>query len=294
MLKQYRAHIALFIVNLIYGINYTVAKDVMPGYIEPLGFILLRVSGAVTLFWLVGRWFPNEKIQRSDFPRLIICGLFGVALNQMLFFEGLNLTSPINAAIIMTSTPMLVLIMSAIILKERITWLKLLGIAIGAIGAITLITYNSSGGLVLAGDDQHLGNLLVVLNASSYGIYLVLVKPLMNRYQPLTVIKWVFTFGLLFVTPFGWTDFHAISWHTMPPAILWSTTFVVLGTTFLAYLLNTFALKSVNPSVVSIYIYLQPFLATVFALAVGSDQLTPVMMGSGALIFTGVYLVSRR
>ena len=153
--------------------------------------------------------------------------------------------------------------------------IKIIGIILGATGAITLITYNSGGGIQLLGDDQHLGNLLVFLNASSYGIYLVIVKPLMQRYQPLTVIKWVFTFGLLFVTPFGWTDFHAISWTTMPTAILWSTAFVVLGTTFLAYLLNTFALKSVNPSVVSIYIYLQPLLATLFALAVGSDRTVP-------------------
>lgn len=290
--NRYRAHIALFVVNLIYGINYTVAKDVMPTYIEPLGFILIRVTGAVTLFWLVSTLFPKERIARKDYPRLILCGAFGVAANQMLFFEGLNLTTPINAAIIMTSNPVLVLIMSALLIRERITWLKILGILLGATGAIMLIT--GDGGMDLLDNDKHLGNLLVFLNATSYALYLVVVKPLMNSYSPITVIKWVFTFGLLMVAPFGWSQLSHVEWGSMPVEILGAVAFVVLGTTFLAYLLNTYALKTVNPSVVSIYIYLQPALAAIFALAVGSDSLTPIMLASAAMIFTGVYLVSRR
>ncbi|QTN37967.1 EamA family transporter [Cryomorphaceae bacterium] len=292
MPNRYRAHIALFVVNLIYGINYTVAKDVMPTYIEPLGFILIRVTGAVALFWLVSALFPRERIARKDYPRLILCGVFGVAANQMLFFEGLNLTTPINAAIIMTSNPVLVLIMSALLIRERITWVKILGILLGATGAIMLIA--GDGAIDLLDNDKHFGNFLVFLNATSYALYLVVVKPLMNTYSPITVIKWVFTFGLLMVAPFGWNQLSGVEWGTMPPEIYGAVAFVVLGTTFLAYLLNTYALKTVNPSVVSIYIYLQPALAAIFALAVGSDRLTPIMLASAAMIFTGVYLVSRR
>ncbi len=291
--KQYRAHIALFIVNLIYSINYTVAKGVMPAYIEPLGFVLLRVTGAVTLFWLISAGFPKEKIARKDLPRLLLCGLFGVAGNQMLFFEGLNLTTPINAAIIMTGNPVLVLIISALLIGERITSVKILGVILGAAGAIILITGNG-GPVHLLSDEKHLGNLLVFINATSYAIYLVIVKPLMSRYRPLTVIKWVFLFGLLFVTPFGWMKFAAVSWSTMPMNIILAVAFVIFGTTFLAYLLNIYALKTVNPSVVSIYIYFQPVLTTLFALAVGSDQLTPMMVISATMIFAGVYLVSTK
>ena len=265
----------------------------MPDFIEPLGFILLRVTGAVTLFWLVGRLFETDRIEKRHFPRLILCGLFGVAGNQMLFFQGLNLTTPINAAIIMTSNPVLVLIMSALLINERITWVKILGIALGAVGAILLITGDGAA-VDLLDNDKHFGNLLVFLNAASYAVYLVLVKPLMNHYRPITVIKWVFTFGLLFVAPFGWNQASAVNWSSMPAEIYMAVAFVVLGTTFLAYLLNTYALKTVNPSVVSIYIYLQPVLAAFFALAVGSDRLTPLMLICAALIFAGVYLVSKK
>ena len=265
----------------------------MPDFIEPLGFILLRVTGAVTLFWLVGRLFETDRIEKRHFPRLILCGLFGVAGNQMLFFQGLNLTTPINAAIIMTSNPVLVLIMSALLINERITWVKILGIALGAVGAILLITGDGAA-VDFLDNDKHFGNLLVFLNAASYAVYLVLVKPLMNHYRPITVIKWVFTFGLLFVAPFGWKQASAVNWSSMPAEIYMAVAFVVLGTTFLAYLLNTYALKTVNPSVVSIYIYLQPVLAAFFALAVGSDRLTPLMLICAALIFAGVYLVSKK
>lgn len=265
----------------------------MPDYIEPLGFILFRVTGAVILFWIVGRFFDFDKIEKRHFPRLILCGFFGVAGNQMLFFQGLNLTTPINAAIIMTSNPVLVLITSALLIKERITWMKILGITLGAVGAIMLIVGDGDG-FDLLDSDKHFGNLLVFLNAASYAVYLVLVKPLMNHYKPITVIKWVFTFGLIFVAPFGWMQASEVNWSTMPAEIYLAIAFVVLGTTFLAYLLNTYALKTVNPSVVSIYIYLQPVLAAFFALIVGSDRLTPLMLLCAGLIFAGVYLVSKK
>ena len=231
------AHLALFTANLIYGINYTVAKDVMPDYIQPLGFIFLRVSGAIVLFWFCFRFFFYEKVEKKDLLKLAICGLFGVAINQMLFFKGLNLTTPINAAVIMVTNPILVLIMSAVLATEKITKRKLLGIAAGATGAISLITY---GGAVEMNTDHFWGNIMVLINAASYGVYLVLVKPLMKKYKPITVISWVFIFGFIFVIPFGWGEFQAIDWGNMPSHILWSVAFVVLGTTFTAYLLNIY------------------------------------------------------
>jgi len=288
------AHLALFGANLIYGLNYTIAKDVMPTYIEPLGFILLRVSGAALLFWLLLLNRKWEKVAWKDLGRMAILALFGVAANQLLFFSGLNLTTPINAAIIMTSNPILVLIMSAIIIRERLTLLKILGIIIGASGAILLLTVQQKGQVALMDSNYMLGNLLIFLNATSYAIYLVLVKPIMNKYSPVTVIRWVFTFGLIYVTPIGWKQFHAIEWSTMPLPIVGATAYVVIGTTFLAYLLNILAIKKVNPSTVSTYIYLQPLLAAIYAIAIGADTLNTTMIISAALIFTGVYFVAVR
>jgi drug/metabolite transporter (DMT)-like permease len=283
------AHIALFTANLIYGINYTVAKDVMPDYIQPLGFIFLRVSGAVLLFWLCYRLFFYEKVEKKDFMKLAICGLFGVALNQMLFFKGLNLTTPINAAVIMVTNPILVLLMGAILATERITPRKLSGIIIGAAGALSLITYGSA---VELNADHFWGNIMVLVNAASYGVYLVLVKPLMKKYKPITVISWVFLFGFLYVIPFGWGEFQAIEWSSMPFSISWKVAFVVICTTFMAYLLNIYGLKTLNPSTVSTYIYLQPVLASIVAIWAQSDQLDGIKIMAAAVIFLGVYLVS--
>ena len=186
------AHLALFGANLIYGINYTVAKDVMPDFVQPLGFIVMRVCGAVILFWLFYRFFFYEKVQAKDLGRLALCGLFGVAINQMLFFEGLNLTTPINAAVIMVINPILVLVFAGIISTERLTLRKWLGIGLGATGAFMLIT---NGGQLTLNQAHFWGNTLVLINATSYAVYLVLVKSLMkkisthNRYQ-LGVFVW--------------------------------------------------------------------------------------------------------
>ena len=291
MNKIVLAHISLFVANLIYAVNYTFAKDVMPDFIQPSGFILLRVTGAVILFSLFYFLFVNEKVEKKDIIRLAICGIFGVAINQLLFFEGLNLTTPINAAIIMTINPVLVIIMSALILFEKINIRKGIGIALGLMGASTLIL---NGGDVSGNTNFMVGNMFVFINAASYGLYLVLVKPLMQKYHPITVMFYVFGFGLLYVVPFGYTELLAVDWVSFPTIIIWEVLFVLVCTTFIAYLLNSSALKLLNPSTVSIYIYLQPVLATLFAIFRGADALDERKIISAIIIFVGVYLVSVR
>ena len=291
MNKIVLAHLSLLVANLIYAINYTLAKDVMPDYIKPSGFILLRVIGALFLFALSYFLFIKEKIEKKDIIRFAICGLFGVAINQLLFFEGLNLTTPINAAIIMTSNPILVIIMSLLILKEKITLRKGLGIILGIVGASSLIL--NGGGINLSSDAQ-IGNLFIFINATSYGLYLVLVKPLMKKYKPITVMFYVFAFGLLLVFPFGIANLYQVNWNDIPTNIYWEISFVVVCTTFIAYLFNSSALKELSPTTVSIYIYLQPILATLFAILRESDSLDEQKIISTTIIFLGVYLVSVR
>lgn len=290
MSKKLKSHIALFLVALIYGANYTIAKVVLDdGYIQPLGFILMRALSGVVLFSLVHWFFIKEKIERKDIGKLILCGLFGVAVNQMFFFMGLKLTTPINASLIMTTCPIVVLIASAFILKERITPKKILGIIIGAAGAIVLIAYGQE---VQFQKSQTLGDLMILINSTSYGIYLVLVRSLMKKYHPITVIKWVFSIGLIFVFPFGIQQLSEVNWNSFSYNIWIAIAYVLLLTTVLAYLLNAFALKVVQASTASIYIYLQPLLASIIAILVGGDQLVPIKLISGLFIFIGVYLVS--
>lgn len=289
MNRIFLSHIALIIVNLIYALNYTIAKDVMPEYIEPSGFILLRVIGGSILFFLMYFFFVKERVKKKDFFRLMLCGLFGVAINQLFFFEGLNLTTPINAAIIMTISPVLVIITSAIIIKEKIITRKIIGIFLGVIGACVLIL---NSGDISFENDFFTGNILVLINATSYAIYLVLVKTLMKKYNPITVMFFVFVFGLIFVLPFGIDEIQKIDLTSFNEEIYLKIGFVVIGTTFIAYMFNAFALKSLNPSVVSVYIYLQPLFASLIAIALNSDSLSLIKILSAIFIFSAVFLVS--
>ncbi len=263
----------------------------MPNYIKPFGFIFCRVLGALLLFWLFRTFFKAEKIDRKDYLRLFVCGLFGVASNQLMFFYGLNLTSPINASIIMTCNPILVLIFASVLIKERITTQKILGIFLGLAGAVGLILNKNS---VEVTDSNVVGDLFIFLNATSYAIYLVSVKPIMKKYHPLTVIRWVFLFGFLVVIPFGWNQFLEIEWNTFNIGVWGAFIFVVVGTTFLAYLFNMYGLKRLNPSTVSTYIYSQPLIASIVALLLQKDELNLIKIIAALFIFSGVYLVSKK
>lgn len=275
-------------VALIYGANYTIAKGVLSeGYMGPNGFIMLRVCSGALLFTLFHRFFINEKVEKKDLGLIALCGLFGVAINQLCFFNGLKLTSPVNASLIMLTTPILVLIASSIYIKEKITVHKILGILIGAAGATFLILGNNNNP---TNQSNIWGDILILVNASSYAIYLVLVKKLMKKYNPTTIVKWVFLFGVLYVSPFGINDFLETNPSSFPIDIWLSIAFVIFGTTFLNYLLNAKALTIVNPSVVSAYIYLQPLIATLIAIIFSGFKLDKSIVLSGILIALGLYI----
>ncbi|HLP64068.1 DMT family transporter [Flavobacterium sp.] len=291
MSKRNWALLAATLVSIIYGVTFTIAKDVMPKYIEPFGFISLRVGGSVLLFWLVSFFGPKEKISLQDFPRIIAAAFFGVALNMLTFFKGLSYTSPIMGAVLMVTTPMIVLILSSIIMKERMQKRKVLGIALGLAGTITLILYGKS---MVNAPNATLGNLLVFINAISYGFYLIIVKKLMDKYNAFTFVKWIYTFGFLMVLPFGWSEFNAVNWPEIPTDIFWKIGFVVIFSTFLTYLLNLVSMRELKPTTVAVFIYLQPLFATIFAVSLGKDELSWVKLLSAILIFTGVYLVTQK
>ncbi|MES2410126.1 MAG: DMT family transporter [Bacteroidota bacterium] len=291
MSKRTWALIAAMMVSLIYGVSFTVAKDVMPVYIKPYGFILLRVIGATILFWIISFVGPKEKIQLNDFPRIVVAAFFGVALNMLTFFKGLAFTTPISAAVIMVTTPIIVLILSAIIIREKIKLRKILGILLGLFGTGFLILYGKSIGNA---ENASLGNLLVFVNAVSYAFYLIVVKKLMDKYNAFTFVKWIYTFGLLMVLPFGWSEYQEIVWTTIPATILLEIGFVVVFTTFFTYLLNLISMRELKPTTVAVFIYLQPLFATVFAISLGKDELTLVKILSAVLIFSGVYLVTQK
>ena len=285
------AHLAVIGANIIYGINYVVAKGIMPDYFPPRVAIIFRVAGAVAIFWLAGMFFPKVRIPKKDYLRLAVCGFFGIALNQIMFFEGLNLTTPINASIIMVGIPILVLIFAHFILHEGITKNKIVGITLGMGGAVYLILQGAGGSFT---SGTFLGNFFILINASSYALFLVLVKPLMKKYPPLVIMKWIFTFGLIYVIPVSVGLLGKPDYAHIPFSIWMSVAYIVVFTTVVAYFLNNYSLKNISPTVNSAYIYLQPFLATVVALIAGKDILTWNEVIAAIFIFTGVYFVSFR
>lgn len=295
MSQRTLALLALFGVNLLYGINYVVAKGLMPipghgaGVIGASAFILLRVLGAVVLFW-GARLFLPERVEWSDALRLALCAVFGVALNQLMFFHGLMRTSPVHASIILVATPILVLVISGVLIGERIGRGKMLGVALGAAGAVLLILRGTANDRAAS----TLGDVFILINACSFGIYLVMVKPLMSKYSAITVMSWTFLIGTALVLPFGVAGFGEVHWAALTAPQIGAMAFVVVGVTFIAYLLNTWALRHVNPSVVGTFIYLQPVLATAIS-AFGAEGMPhgAVPWISAAMIFAGVHLVSR-
>ena len=290
-----RRSIALSLVSiatLIYGVTFTIAKDVMPFYVKPDAFILLRVLGATVVFWLAGLFVKSQKIEKQDYKKIILASFFGIALNMLCFFKGLSLTSPISASVMMVTSPIMVLIFSSILLNEKIIKRKIIGVFVGLIGAILLIVYGNNGDNT--DTDSTLGNFLVFINAASYGLYLVLVKKLISKYHPITFIKWFYLFGLVLVIPFSFIEFTEISWTSMPTDIYLKVGFVIFFTTCITYLFNLYGLSKLKPTTVGVFIYLQPVIATIFALSMGSDSLSLVKMCASGIIFFGVYLVSKQ
>ena len=288
MSKRNFAIIGATIVSLIYGVTFSIAKDVMPLYIEPYGFIVLRVLGATLLFWVVSLFTPREKIASSDYLRIAAAAFFGVAFNMLTFFKGLSYTSPIISAVLMVTTPILVLIFSAIIVKEKLQLKKVIGIVLGLSGATILILY---GKKLATMPHAMLGNFLVFINAVSYAFYLIIVKKLMDKYNAFTFVKWIYTIGFLMVLPFGWSEIEQVVWNSIPTDIYYKIGFVVLFSTFFTYLLNLLSMRQLSPTTVAVFMYLQPLFATIFAISLGKDSLDAVKIGSALLVFLGVYLV---
>ena len=295
--STWKAHLALFIVNALYGAGHILAKGVMPAFLTPTTFIFFRILGATLLFWIIKAFLPKERIQRKDIGLFMLCALFGVTVNQLFFFHGLSLSSSINSGIIMTTNPILVTIIAYFLLKDKITSTKIIGIVLGATGAILLSLAGNTGK-----GDSSLGDLFLFINAASYAVYLVIAKPLMQRYSPFTVITYVFTFGLFYmlIYPPTYIETLQIDFGAITAAIWLKIGYIVIGVTFFTYLLTMYGLKYVGPSIASAYIYTQPVLvmgfAYLFSLIGLSDDYTNTItfekVGYMAMIFVGVWITA--
>ena len=278
--------------TMIYGLNHTIAKEVMPDHVGAFGFIFIRTAGATILFWFASLFVPFEKINKKDYLKLFITALLGMCLNMLSFFKGLELSTPVNSGIFATTNPIIILCLSYFFLKEKIGVKKFIGITLGFIGALILVLQGTENSL--RAPNVLLGNFLFLLNSIFFSSFIIMVKPLTQKYSTITIMKWLFFMGFFMTLPVTSKEFSEINWSNLPFDAVWRIIFVVLGTTFLTYVLNLFALKKLQASTVGAFAYAQPIIAISFAIITGNDYIS---LGRGLACLTiivGVYLVSQK
>lgn len=287
-----RAHIAVLCTNLFFAVNFSLVKIISPSLVGPYAVNVLRVGISLLLFWLL--WMMGKTaagIRKKDIGRFVFCALTGIFINQTFFIKGLTMTSAIHASLLILVTPILVSIFALWVLKEKFTTAKGSGLLLGIGGSVFLILQKENH---RQAPDYLMGDLLILINAISYSIYFISVKPLMEHYSPLHVIRWVFTIGFLMVLPVGWKEMQAIHWNVFDWKYFIALTAIAVTGTFLAYYFNAYGLQHLGAGITGTYIYTQPVFAVLIAILFLNESFTWQKALSALLIFSGVYLVSFR
>lgn len=262
------------------------------GFIKPFGLNLVRVAVSSILLWILFFIRPTKVvIRKEDIGRFLLCALLGITINQLLFVKGLSLTYSIHASLLMLTTPILITIMAAWLLKEKLNLFKITGLALGIGGAVILISSRENSGNA---NDVLLGDILVILNAIAYTFYFILVKPLMNRYNPVAIIRIIFTIGFFMMLPFCWQEYREINFSTFTPQAWLAISVISFTGTFLAYLFNIYGIKNLGASIAGAYIYSQPLFAAVIAMIFLNEGFTWMKILAAACIFLGVYLTNKK
>ena len=293
-LMKLKGHGSMLGANVMWGLMSPVAKFVMVGgAVTPLVVTDLRITGAMVLFWIASFFQKPERVAPKDLLKLLGASLLAIVFNQGCFIFGVGMTSPVDASIITTSMPLLAMVLAAIYLKEPITGKKVLGIAVGATGALLLILGSHQVSEVKAAGNHYIwGDLLVLLAQLSYALYFVLFKNFVNKYSLITIMKWMFTYAFICALPFSYNDLLHTEWKSLQNTEIGALVFIVVGSTFISYVLIVIGQKNLRPTVAGMYNYVQPLVASIVAVCWGMDTFNFVKIISVALIFGGVYLVT--
>lgn len=293
MNSQLKAHLGLLGTNLFFAINYSAIKYFTSNhYAGPFGINIIRIGVSLVLFWILFLFKqPEKKIDKKDIPAFLLCALTAIALNQMLFIKGLSFTFPIHAALLTLITPILITIIAAKVLREKITFTKMFGLFLGVLGAVLLI---SNRQITAPGENTVLGDSLVILSAFAYTFYFILVKPLMNKYSSIQVIRWIFTIGFLMTLPFSFQEFAHITWNVFSLRDWFILFIIVIPGTFLAYIFNVYGIQKLSASKAGAYIYSQPVFAVAAAMIFLKEDLSLYKSVAAVLIFAGVYLSNKK
>ena len=293
-----KGHCALLAANTMWGLMAPLGKDLLNGsVIPPLSLAALRIVGGALLFWMLTLLtptsvMPKESIDRRDWPRLIIASLLVIAANQALIILGLSYASPVDGAVVCSTTPIFCLLLATLVFRQRMAWMKVAGVALGFAGMLMFV-FGGSADASMHVDNPLLGDSLCLLAQFFGAMYLVFFSDIIQKYSPFTLMKWLFTISAVAMLPFTATDIVSIPWHELTGAMTAELIYVVLCATFLAYLLLPVGQKSVQPTAVAMYNYLQPVVAMVYSLAAGLAIMNGMSVLATALIFIGVWMVSR-
>lgn len=286
--ERLRAHLAIIGANILFALNYSYSKSVI-GVMSPDALILSRIASAAVVFTILGLTVFRQRVAWRDLLLLCLASMLGIGGNQYIFLHGLEFTSPVDASILATLGPVLVLLISAVMGRDRITLLKSIGISVGASGALTVVLY---GGMSGFGSGHLTGNLLIFCSVISYACYLIVVKQLMAKYSPFVIMAWVFGLSAVVMVPFLADDVMAVDWRSLDGGSIGSFVFVIVGATWLAYIFVASSLKKLSPTTASIYSYSQPVIASLLSIARGQDEFSWVKIVAALLVFAGVYIVT--
>ena len=294
-LMKLKGHGSMLGANVMWGLMSPMAKFVMVGgAVTPLVVTDLRITGAMVLFWIASFFQKPERVTPKDLLKLLGASLLAIVFNQGCFIFGVGMTSPVDASIITTSMPLLAMVLAAIYLKEPITGKKVLGIAVGATGALLLILGSHQVSEVKAAGNHYIwGDLLVLLAQLSYALYFVLFKNFVNKYSLITIMKWMFTYAAICFIPFSYRDFSAMTTMSFSATVWMEVGYVVLFGTFFAYILMLVGQKTLRPTVVSMYNYIQPIVGTTVSVFLGMGVFGWTKALAAVLIFVGVYVVTQ-
>lgn len=290
-----KGHAALWIANIVWGLNAPIGKSVLasathPEGVSPFALSVYRMVGAALLFWTVSAFLPRERVAPRDIVLLFFASVFGIQLNQMLFLWGLSLTSPIDTSIIATVVPVLTMVLATVFLREPITWLKAGGVFLGCAGALILILASQHG----TGHTSSVkGDVLCLISAISYATYLTAFRGVIVRYSPVTTMKWMFLFAAVVAVAVYYRPLTEVDYAALTPRTWAGIAYVVVGATFLSYLLVPLAQHYLRPTVVSMYNYVQPVVAVLFTVAIGLDTFGFTKAGAALCVFVGVWLVTK-
>lgn len=290
--KALSGHLSCFAAYAIFGVNIIVCKDLTSGHlISPIAIFTLRSLGAGLMFWILSFFLPCEKVDKSDYLKIFAAAFLGYFVTQLTFLMAIPDVTPMHCSIVSSMSPIYTMFIAAFVLKEPLTWKKAGGVLLSLCGILFLIINNAGGGGVA--ESKLSGILLMFLNSLSFSLYLGIFKPVIAKYSVVTFMKWIFLFSALMSLPLSFREVFSFGWTRIPGEQMWELGYLIVFATFMAYFLIPFGQKRIRPTLVSMYSYIQPIIATVISIILSMDMLTWQKIIAALMVFAGVFIVSR-